>query len=947
MVCLIFLNNPVNSIYTIDLDSITFKHPVDTLDTLMRYYNKTGFQYLVDGNFELAEKFMLKSLEIKEQLLSENDVRIGNDHSNLGVIYEKIWNYELALDHYNKAEEIFKNYDSNYVHIGSIYVNKAIIYRKLRDYNKAIDYCKNALIIFNRQDKIDYNKLFITNYNLGIINEYRGNYNLAIEYYKKSILYDQSKSQLSLLNIYSSLALNYSLLGNYDLAEQYYRICLDYVKKHLDEKNIQYISSHINYGTFKLDYREDLKGAKDLFYYSKRLCLDSYGEKNTLTANVYHNIGELFYKLNNLDSALFYLQKSLISEDLNFNDLNIYVNPEINIKNQRPSIINTLKFKAKTLERKYNQSENIEDIKCSLTTYLLVYDYIDFIRLKYESEESKFIISEQENETYLNGIRIANRLFNMTNDPKYIEIAFEINEKRQAFSLLTSIRKIEAKEFGGIPQHLLRQERDLSRQIAAYEEIIFEEKKLIQPNSFKISLWEERLFKLNQEYEKLINKFELEYPKYYQLKYDVSVESIQQIQEKLNQDQALINYSFSDSIVHYFIINNKNFTLIEQTIDSSFFTNLKILTIDLAHTNFSSGVHESYKKYTSAAYELYKVLIQPCQEMIRGKSLIIVPDGALSYLPFEALLTRPVMSDEPDYRNLPYLVRDYDIGYSYSATLHFEEQRRTTKPSGNLLAFAPEYSDLLAQNPDLSYLDVYRDKLIPIPGVKDEVKMISRMIKSDLYMDQQATENNFKKLAGNYDILHLAMHTIVDDDNPMYSKLAFTQNVDSFEDGFLNTYEIYNMKYNARLAVLSSCKTGFGKIQKGEGVMSLARGFMYAGCPSIVMTLWEVSDKSGARLMKDFYKSLKKGKNKTLSLREAKLEFLRKADQLKAHPFFWSTYVAIGDSSPLYPSRTKYLLIIIAALLIAASGAAAYWYFRIRPKRNKNNGELRQDKMYG
>jgi CHAT domain-containing protein len=219
------------------------------------------------------------------------------------------------------------------------------------------------------------------------------------------------------------------------------------------------------------------------------------------------------------------------------------------------------------------------------------------------------------------------------------------------------------------------------------------------------------------------------------------------------------------------------------------------------------------------------------------------------------------------------------------------------------------------------------------------------MIKSDVYMDESATENNFKRLAGNYDILHLAMHTIVDNENPMYSKLAFTQNVDSFEDGFLNTYEIYNMKYNARLAVLSSCQTGFGKLQKGEGVMSLARGFMYAGCPSIIMTLWQVSDKSGARLMKDFYRSLKKGRDKTESLRDAKLEFLKKADQLKAHPYFWSTYVVIGDATPLYPSRSKLLWMVIILIVIASAGTAAYWYFIIK-KRNKNSGNLRQDNMY-
>jgi len=295
--------------------------------------------------------------------------------------------------------------------------------------------------------------------------------------------------------------------------------------------------------------------------------------------------------------------------------------------------------------------------------------------------------------------------------------------------------------------------------------------------------------------------------------------NIDNVSNKIDQSKTLLEYSLTDSNIYIFVSNSTNYSLFKVNIDQSFFNNLRTLTLDLSRTNFSLGVHESYRNYTKAAYELYKILIQPCQEMIQGKSLIIIPDGALSYLPFEALLTHPVTNDELDYRNLPYLIRDYDIGYSYSSTLHFQDQRKGAKPTGNLLAFAPDYSNMLAQNTiDLSFLDAYRDQLVPIPGVKDEVKMISRMIKSDIYIDESATENNFKKLAGNYDILHLAMHTIVDNENPMYSKLAFTQNVDSFEDGFLNTYEIYNMKYNARLAVLSSCQTGYGKLQKEKGL---------------------------------------------------------------------------------------------------------------------------------
>jgi CHAT domain-containing protein len=388
--------------------------------------------------------------------------------------------------------------------------------------------------------------------------------------------------------------------------------------------------------------------------------------------------------------------------------------------------------------------------------------------------------------------------------------------------------------------------------------------------------------------------------------------------------------------------------LFSNKIDSTFFKNLEVLTQDISRPNFSSGVHESYRRYTDAAYALYKVLIQPCAGMIRDKSLIIIPDGVLSYLPFETLLTHPVRNDEPDYRNLPYLIRDYDIGYAYSATLHFEVQRSKTRPSGSLLAFAPDYSNVFTQQvPDLSFLEAYREQLIPIPGVKDEVKKISHLIRSDVYLDESATEDNFKKHAADYDILHLAMHTIVDNENPMYSKLAFTQNIDSVEDGFLNTYEIYNMKYNARMAVLSSCKTGYGRLQKGEGVMSLARGFMYAGCPSIIMTLWEVSDKSGVLLMENFYRSLKKGKTKTQALRDAKLEFLRKADQLKANPYFWSTYVSIGDDSSLYAHRSGILWIVVASSLVIAAGTVAIiWYLQIRRKRKKSKGSFRQDTIY-
>ena len=221
------------------------------------------------------------------------------------------------------------------------------------------------------------------------------------------------------------------------------------------------------------------------------------------------------------------------------------------------------------------------------------------------------------------------------------------------------------------------------------------------------------------------------------------------------------------------------------------------------------------------------------------------------------------------------------------------------------------------------------DFLVPLPGTIKEVQRINETVPSRVFLNEQATEANFKKYASDYNVLHLAMHTIMRDDDPLYSLLAFT-NVDtgdSIEDNKLYAYEIYNMKFNAQMAVLSSCNSGFGKMQKGEGMMSLARSFMYAGCPSIIMTLWQVADKSSSDLMTSFYKYLKKGKSKQESMRLAKIDYLKTADELTSNPYFWSGFVVLGDGSPIYrKTGIAYWMMIITAFV----GLIVFFQYRRR-----------------
>ena len=329
------------------------------------------------------------------------------------------------------------------------------------------------------------------------------------------------------------------------------------------------------------------------------------------------------------------------------------------------------------------------------------------------------------------------------------------------------------------------------------------------------------------------------------------------------------------------------------------------------------------------SYTLYQKLIKPFENEIKDKKIIIVPDGKLNYISFDALIDEmPDTTKIIRFNNLSYLIRKNCINYTYSANLLYKFDDLSRKANKSVLAFAPEYQT------DTFSFENNKLVLMPLPGVKKEVNNISHEVKAKVFEGAEATEINFRKNVENYDILHLAMHAYINDSLPAFSRLAFTQHTGKLpnDDGWLNTADIYNLNLNARLTVLSACNTGIGKLQKGEGVMSLARGFLYAGCPSIIMTLWEAEDNSGTKIMSSFYKYLKKGKPKDQALRLAKLDYLDNANPRLAHPHYWLSYVTIGNSTPLFRSYDFYFF---SLLILAFIGITTEQILRIKKARKK------------
>jgi CHAT domain-containing protein len=296
---------------------------------------------------------------------------------------------------------------------------------------------------------------------------------------------------------------------------------------------------------------------------------------------------------------------------------------------------------------------------------------------------------------------------------------------------------------------------------------------------------------------------------------------------------------------------------------------------------------------------------------------VLVPDGSLCYLPFEALLeSAPAQAEarKPiQLVNLPYLVRSYDVSYSYSASFYANcvERSRGMTATGDFSGFAPVFADsssssLLASNWLAHQSDPAAFRSIAVDGKvfselkysEEEVESISGDFRQNglpvsEFLRGRATEEAFKQLGGRSKFVHIATHGLMNEEHPRLSGLLFSPAGDSGqEDGILYAGETYNLKLDADLLVLSSCQSGVGKMVRGEGVMSITRGFFYAGARNIVVSLWRVYDKQTAQLMKEFYKNILDGEEYARALRKAKLQMIENPST--SFPSKWAGFVLMG-----------------------------------------------------
>lgn len=837
-----------------------------------------------------------------------NKTYAREDHKSLqemmklyGALYYKTGNYEQALTKTMSGLEValanMKSRDDTSF-VASCYNNIGLFYIELGDIYKAEDYCHNALQLYKRMGK--HFEAATTYLNLGEFFGRQGNWEQALSFYKQGIQsleksigappHELDKSAIGMYNGVGDVA---TRLGRYLEASEALKKSLA-IHQREDSKKDE------TFSVLALYHKSIEEYDKALDYYKKTLDISRkiYNDVHPRIATVFFELGQVEYKKNNIEQAQHYYDSAKVALGIPlYMDMVSYITNHIDELSDKSILLQVLDAQSRLL---FKKGQLVQAYHTAKGAVLL----LEKMRNSFKEEGSKLFMVQKMIPTYEFSIKLALDLHRKTKDKKYLENAFVLVEKSKAMLLLDALKAEEARNFGNVPKSLLDEEHFLMRERVRNEKLLFEAK--AANNETAINTAQKELLKLKRSFEKLQTTLEKDYPKYHELKYSTRIASLSQVQESLDAKTALVEYFIGNEHLYIFAIYKDTVWATALEMGKEFSTLINVLRPTLTDIGMLAKNSENvYLLLAKSAREIYQKYLEPALEFNKKDDinrLIIIPDGMLNYVPFDVLMTEKPDYKKVNFKKLPYLIKRYNINYHYSSTLKLFS-RKSTQTNGKILAMASSYDKTMFRN--MRGLEDQHRKIRlsvgDLPGAKREVEYLGATFLGKYLYGNDANEEAFKYFTQKepYTVLHLAMHGVVDAKQPNYSSLVMSYSGSKVEDDLLHAYELNLLDIHADLVVLSACETGFGKYERGEGVVSLGRGFMYAGAPALVMTLWPINDRATSVLISEFYDQLANGYCKDEAMRLAKIKYLENATELTAHPFFWASFVNLGDYEPI------------------------------------------------
>ncbi len=645
-------------------------------------YNLAGLICAEQGDFDGALKNHQQALALRQDKFPTAHPDIAQSYLNIGVIDYQKGDYQSAAENYQQALKIKQHFfGEKNISVAGLYLNLGVVHKMRSDFHKAINYYFKSLSILDDLTG-EKHALVADNYtNIGISYRNLKQFDKALKYYQKALPVYSKKfgaEHARIANLYLNIGILYSIMEKHSNSIEYLSKSLAMGKKLFSETHPHVAFTHLN---MAVEYLRsgNLKKANSNLQKALLLGLKIYGQRHPFIGEVYQQYGQLYEQQGKLDEALNLYQKSLIALSFDFKDQDIFKNPGTSNLPDEKRFLKTLTLKANAFETLYKSDLKTNNLKTALSIYKLATELVNKMYSNYNAQESKLFLSEESHDIYARAVPAVYELFKLQNNLAVKNDLFYFIESSKSNLLKEALMDTRVMKYANIPDSLLKLEAKLQVDISHYQQQIFNLKLKQQDESEQVQKLKNKLIAAEQQQEQLMHHFETNFPQYYQLKFSNDMANIKMIQKHLSENNAtVLEYFLSDKNLYCLVISEDEVHIHRTDLDSIFYESID---------KFRDALFDSKSTaFIKHGFYLYSKLIQPIEPKIRTDNLIIIPDGPLGYIPFEALLTRE--SDSINSQDHPYLLKKHVISYNYLASL-LTNQNKKADFRFDIVGFAP------------------------------------------------------------------------------------------------------------------------------------------------------------------------------------------------------------------------------------------------------------------
>ena len=851
-------------------------------------FHRLGILFYLEDNLEKAVEATSKALAHRQKALAAEDLNLGKSNHNLGVFHKQLNQFQQAVPYFQEAARIYE-----VLQIARAIDSRrelASTYLEIQDYGLAQS---NIALAVQSAKNLDEPFLLAESYlDFGRILIHQKKIDEAIDTLKQAeqlftsfgnitdeqVLFSQAACFLNLANALDEK-------GAYQEALEYYQSSRWIGQQLGNEELIVKNGNNIGIAYQKLG---DFKQSEAAFRQVINLLDNS--PNRYLLARSYDNLGTLYQEKGQYEEALAFFHQAIRIVVPGFDHPEVLQNPsryEMKHVSFKADLLVFLSDKALAWKQRAAKSGNQVYLIQASQLYQLADELLDLMRFEHQSQVSKLFWRQEAKQLYADALEVAY----LQQDPA---AAFYFMEKSKSVLLLDALVAIDAKKM--IPDSLANRELLLQKAIQQATLALSSE-----PDN---QLRQKALIDAEEDYGEFLGNLEQFYPAYYNLRYAVQQPDLQQTQAKqLRQGLHMVHYFSHNNVLYVLNIGSEQriFKKIERTPSLN-----QLLNDFRAQFKDRSTIIDQPTEYTRLAYQLFQTIYEPLWEGEDelSREVIIIPDGDISYVPFDALLYQSTDAILPG--SFPYLLHQQQVRYTYSAlVLEYQQKLAQRIPTKEQLLFLAPFTEAQQSLPALPFSQLVLDQA-------------QQQWQGQFLKGAAASSQALKMTGPDYSLIHLSTHALAGQ--------GLTPPNISFADTIVSLQEIYTMALVAKLVILSACETGVGDIQQGEGVINLARGFAYSGATGLITSLWKVNDAATANIFNHFYQALNQQESTGQALHLSKQEYLNNQDirQAEKSPYFWSSFTFWGNDQLLQLEKRSgfqsIILIPITAIAVFGVG---------------------------